>query len=72
MGRFDAFWEFGLNPWDTAAGVVMVEEAGGEVTDMQGRPYVLGGPTILASNGLVHEEMVNVMGHMAGHMVTQK
>jgi myo-inositol-1(or 4)-monophosphatase len=72
MGRFDAFWEFGLNPWDTAAGVVMVEEAGGEVTDMQGRPYVLGGPTILASNGLIHEEMVHVVAEVAGHTVTQK
>src|SRR5208282_4954916 len=50
MGRFDGFWEFGLNPWDTAAGVVLVEEAGGKITDMQGRPYVLGGASILASN----------------------
>jgi myo-inositol-1(or 4)-monophosphatase len=60
MGRFDSFWEFGLNPWDTAAGVVLVEEAGGKVTDMQGQPYALGGPSILASNGLVHAEMVRV------------
>lgn len=60
MGRFDSFWEFGLNPWDTAAGVVLVEEAGGKVTDLQGQPYTLGGPTILASNGLIHEEMVRV------------
>lgn len=60
MGRFDSFWEFGLNPWDTAAGVVLVQEAGGKVTDLQGQPYTLGGPTILASNGLIHEEMVRV------------
>lgn len=60
MGRFDSFWEFGLNPWDTAAGVVLVEEAGGKVTDMQGQPYGLGGPSILASNGLIHGEMVRV------------
>lgn len=60
MGRFDSFWEFGLNPWDTAAGVVLVEEAGGKITDLQGQPYTLGGPTILASNGLIHEEMVRV------------
>jgi myo-inositol-1(or 4)-monophosphatase len=65
MGRFDSFWEFGLNPWDTAAGVVLVEEAGGKVTDLQGQPYVLGGPTILASNGLVHAEMVRVAAEVA-------
>jgi myo-inositol-1(or 4)-monophosphatase len=60
MGRFDSFWEFGLNAWDTAAGVILVEEAGGKITDMQGQPYVLGGPSILASNGLIHGEMVKV------------
>jgi myo-inositol-1(or 4)-monophosphatase len=60
MGRFDSFWEFGLNPWDTAAGVVLVEEAGGKITDMQGQPYTLGGASILASNGLIHDEMVKV------------
>jgi myo-inositol-1(or 4)-monophosphatase len=65
MGRFDSFWEFGLNPWDTAAGVVLVEEAGGKVTDLQGQPYVLGGPTILASNGLIHAEMVRVAAEVA-------
>jgi myo-inositol-1(or 4)-monophosphatase len=65
MGRFDSFWEFGLNAWDTAAGVVLVEEAGGRITDLQGQPYVLGGPTILASNGLIHEEMVRVAAEVA-------
>jgi len=66
MGRFDSFWEFGLNPWDTAAGVVMVEEAGGKITDLQGQPYRLGGPSILASNGLIHDEMVQVAAEIAG------
>jgi myo-inositol-1(or 4)-monophosphatase len=56
-GRFDGFWEFGLKPWDTAAGVVIVEEAGGTVTDLEGRPYELGGGSILATNGWIHEEM---------------
>jgi myo-inositol-1(or 4)-monophosphatase len=65
MGRFDSFWEFGLNPWDTAAGVVLVEEAGGKVTGLQGQPYALGGPSILASNGLVHAEMVKVAAEVA-------
>jgi myo-inositol-1(or 4)-monophosphatase len=56
VGRFEGFWEFGLNKWDTAAGVLLVEEAGGKVTDFDGHPYALGGPVILATNGLVHEE----------------
>ena len=56
-GRFDGFWEFGLKPWDTAAGVVLVEEAGGKISDLNGNPYVLGGKTILATNGLIHTEM---------------
>ena len=59
-GRFDAFWEFGLKSWDSAAGVVIVEEAGGTVTDLNGAPYVLGGAHILATNGRVHTEMQEV------------
>src|SRR5580704_11641950 len=54
--RFDGFWEFGLKPWDTAAGVLLIEEAGGQVGDFSGQPYQLGGPVILATNGLIHEE----------------
>jgi len=72
MGRFESFWEFGLNPWDTAAGVVLVEEAGGKITDLQGQPYLLGGPSILASNGLVHAEMLKVAAEIAERTVTQK
>jgi myo-inositol-1(or 4)-monophosphatase len=64
-GRFDGFWEFGLNPWDTAAGVVLVEEAGGTISDLEGGPYSLGGRTILASNGLIHEEMKEVAAEIA-------
>jgi len=56
-GRFDGFWEFGLNKWDTAAGVLLVEEAGGKVSDFEGEAYRLGGPVILATNGSIHEEM---------------
>lgn len=72
MGRFDSFWEFGLNPWDTAAGVVLVEEAGGKITDMQGQPYVLGGPSILASNGLIHDEMLKVVAEVSGHTLSHQ
>jgi myo-inositol-1(or 4)-monophosphatase len=72
MGRFEGFWEFGLNPWDTAAGVVLVEEAGGRITDLQGQPYILGGPSILASNGLVHAEMLKVAAAVAEQSFTRK
>ena len=56
-GRFDGFWEFGLNSWDTAAGVLLVREAGGTVSDFAGDPYVVGGPMVLATNTRIHDEM---------------
>lgn len=59
-GRFDGFWEFGLKPWDTAAGVLLVQEAGGSVSEFSGQPYTLGGPMVLATNSLIHEEMRKV------------
>jgi myo-inositol-1(or 4)-monophosphatase len=57
-GRFDAFWEFNLNPWDTAAGVLIVGEAGGKVTDFSGGPFAIASREVLASNVLVHDEML--------------
>ena len=59
-GRLDAFWEFALNPWDVAAGILMVEEAGGRVSDMRGGPRQLRAAHILADNGLVHDEMLGI------------
>jgi myo-inositol-1(or 4)-monophosphatase len=56
-GRFEGFWEFGLHSWDTAAGILIVREAGGKVTDLNGEEYRVGGPNILATNGLIHDEM---------------
>jgi myo-inositol-1(or 4)-monophosphatase len=58
-GRFDGFWEFNLNPWDTAAGVLMVQEAGGIVTDFKGGPFQLDSRETLASNGLVHPALLS-------------
>jgi myo-inositol-1(or 4)-monophosphatase len=58
-GRFEGFWEFNLNPWDTAAGVLLVEEAGGKVTDFKGMLFQLNSRETVASNGLVHEAMLN-------------
>jgi myo-inositol-1(or 4)-monophosphatase len=59
-GRFDAFWEFGLNPWDMAAGVLLVTEAGGRCSDMKGGPLILSGPHVLADNGTVHTEIAGL------------
>jgi len=58
-GRFDGFWEFNLNPWDTAAGVLMVEEAGGKVTDFSGGEFQIASRETLASNGLVHAALLH-------------
>ena len=57
-GRLEAFWEFNLNPWDTAAGILLVEEAGGRVTDFSGNHYRISSEEILASNAKIHEEMI--------------
>lgn len=56
-GTFDGFWEEGLHPWDTAAGWLLVEEAGGRITDFSGRPFQLESKELLASNGLLHASM---------------
>jgi len=63
-GRLDGFWEFGLNPWDMAAGILLVEEAGGRCSDMNGAPRHLRGRHILANNGLIHEEMLQIFGEI--------
>ena len=63
-GRFDAFWEFGLNPWDIAAGVLLVNEAGGKCSDMKGGPLRLRGPHVLADNGAVHAEIVELFAEI--------
>ena len=60
-GRFDGFWEIKLHPWDTAAGALIVQEAGGRVTDFKGGRFSIYGQEIVASNGLVHDEMLAVL-----------
>jgi myo-inositol-1(or 4)-monophosphatase len=63
-GRLEAFWEFNLNPWDTAAGVLLVEEAGGQITDFAGAPFHLDSREVLVSNALIHSEMVGLFKDM--------
>ncbi len=60
-GRFDGFWELKLHPWDMAAGCLMITEAGGKVTDFKGEPFSIYSEEILASNGLIHEQMIQVI-----------
>ncbi len=60
-GRFDGFWEDGLNPWDVAAGVLLIEEAGGRVSNFRGAALDIYTPQVLVSNGLVHEAMIRVL-----------
>jgi myo-inositol-1(or 4)-monophosphatase len=57
-GRFEGFWEEGLKPWDTAAGMLLVTEAGGRLSTFAGEPYQISAPTIVATNGRVHEAML--------------
>jgi myo-inositol-1(or 4)-monophosphatase len=61
-GRLEGYWECSLKPWDVAAGMLLVREAGGRVTDHGGGPYDIRHHRILASNGLIHEEMMSVLG----------
>jgi myo-inositol-1(or 4)-monophosphatase len=60
-GRFEGFWEDGLHPWDVAAGLLLIEEAGGRVTDFNSAPLSIYTPKVLASNGLIHEAMMEVL-----------
>jgi myo-inositol-1(or 4)-monophosphatase len=57
-GRYDAFWEFNLNPWDTAAGALLVQEAGGSITNFTGGAFDISSREVLASNSLVHDELL--------------
>jgi myo-inositol-1(or 4)-monophosphatase len=60
-GRFEGFWEQDLAPWDTAAGLVIAQEAGASVSDFSNKPYAIEKKEILATNGLIHEELANLL-----------
>jgi myo-inositol-1(or 4)-monophosphatase len=60
-GRFDGFWELKLNPWDMAASSLIVKEAGGMITDFKGGEFSIYKGEMLASNGLIHQEMINIL-----------
>ncbi|AXC15143.1 Inositol-1-monophosphatase [Acidisarcina polymorpha] len=70
-GRFDGYWEFNLNPWDTSAGFLLVTEAGGTVTCFDGSPFALASKEVLATNGLLLSEMMGVFEDLfAGRNIT--
>jgi myo-inositol-1(or 4)-monophosphatase len=70
-GRYEAFWEFNLNPWDTAAGTLLVEEAGGRMSDFAGGQFRLDSREVLASDGRIHEELLSMFRDMfAGRSLT--
>jgi len=60
-GRFEGFWEYNLNAWDVAAGYLILTEAGGKVSDFYGKEFSVYGKQILATNGIVHEQMKEVI-----------
>jgi myo-inositol-1(or 4)-monophosphatase len=63
-GRLEAFWELSLGAWDVAAGALLVEEAGGRVTSPTGAPLDLAAPSIVASNGAIHDEILKVLAEV--------
>lgn len=65
-GRLDGFWEYGLSPWDTAAGYLLVQEAGGIVTDIQNQSYTSYEASILATNGHIHQAMLSTLARTTG------
>jgi len=60
-GRFDGYWEMKLSPWDQAAGSLILSEAGGRITDFTGRKFSIYGDEVLGTNGLVHQQMMDVL-----------
>ncbi len=63
-GRIDGMWERNLKPWDTCAGYVLVKEAGGKLTDLEGQPYHIKLDSLLASNGILHQDILNVFKNL--------
>ncbi|RLD64671.1 MAG: inositol monophosphatase, partial [Bacteroidetes bacterium] len=65
-GRFDGFYEYGLRPWDVAAGSFLIQQAGGYITDFRGKNNYLFGKEIIASNSILHQDLVNTVAKFFG------
>src|SRR5437867_11413212 len=70
-GRLEAFWEFGLNPWDVAAGTLLVTEAGGRCSDMKGGVHNMQSPHLLTDNGAIHQETLDLFTEVFGGRVRE-
>jgi myo-inositol-1(or 4)-monophosphatase len=70
-GRFEGFWEQRLHVWDIAGASLLVEEAGGRVSGMDGTPFEIRAGHILATNGLVHDEMLALIQDVRRHLAAQ-
>jgi myo-inositol-1(or 4)-monophosphatase len=71
-GRFDGFWEQHLKPWDVSAGALLVAEAGGCITGMDGSPFDPAAPHLIASNGLIHDRLLDVIRTFSAGRVRQR
>jgi myo-inositol-1(or 4)-monophosphatase len=69
-GRFDGFWERSLKPWDVAAGGLILAEAGGQLSDFQGGVYAIRAREVVASNGLIHDQLLGIMAQVAADSPT--
>jgi myo-inositol-1(or 4)-monophosphatase len=63
MGRFDAYWELAIHPWDIAAGIVIIREAGGKATTLDGAPLSPFDMQIFSSNGHIHDRLLHELNH---------
>ncbi|MGH9896503.1 MAG: inositol monophosphatase family protein, partial [bacterium] len=61
-GRYEGYWEFGIRPWDTGAGVLLITEAGGTVSNHLGKPYRLDDAGVVVSNGAIHDDLIAAVG----------
>ena len=71
-GRMDGFWERDLKPWDIAGGALIVTEAGGRITNMEGQPFTSRGGHVLATNGHLHDVMLDVMAKFQEGRASQR
>lgn len=71
-GRFDGFWEMKLGPWDAAAGILLITEAGGQISRFDGSPFDLYRSDLLATNGLIHKEMSQILTSKEPHKIVSE
>jgi myo-inositol-1(or 4)-monophosphatase len=68
-GRFDGFFEYGLNPWDVAAGTLLIREAGGKISNFSGDEKAVTGNEIIAANSMIYSEFLEIVSKFMLHMI---